>query len=79
MPDPFSANDPVNRTNVTADAKAYTWLAPGAYKIFAFADSEDIDFNNPEELALYEKKAASVNLLPGKTSTLMVELIHTGD
>jgi hypothetical protein len=79
LPDPFSANDRVNSTNISSDSRAYTWLAPGAYKIFAFADSEDIDFNNPEELALYEKKAASVNLLPGKTSTLMVELIHTGD
>ena len=79
LPDPFSANDPVNRTNITSEATAYTMLPPGAYKILAFAESEDIDFNDPEELARYENKAVSVNLLPGKTSTLMVELIHTGE
>lgn len=79
LPDPFSADDQVNRTNISSDAKAYTWLAPGAYKIFAFPDSEDIDFNDPEEIARYERKAASVNLMPGKTSSLMVELIRTGE
>jgi hypothetical protein len=79
LPDPFSATDQVRRTNISTEATAYALLAPGAYKIFAFTDSEDIDFNDPEELLRYEKKAASVNLLPGKTSTLMVELIHTGE
>lgn len=79
LPDPFSARDQVRRTNITSDAAGYTLLAPGAYKVFAFADSEDIDLNDPEEIARYEKKAASVNLMPGKTSSLMVELIHTGE
>ncbi len=49
LPDPFSATDQVRRTNITSDATAYASLAPGAYKVFAFADSEDIDFNDPEE------------------------------
>ncbi len=79
LPDPFSANDPVSRMNITTEATAYTALPPGAYKIFAFDDSTDIDLDDPEEIARYQKKAASVNLLPGKTSTLMVELIRTGE
>jgi protocatechuate 3,4-dioxygenase beta subunit len=79
LPDPFSPSDQVIRTNVTSDATAYASLAPGAYKIFAFADSEEIDLNDPEEIVRYEKKAASVNLMPGKTSSLMVELIRTGE
>jgi hypothetical protein len=79
LPDPPSANDQVTRTNINPGAMAYTWLAPGAYKIFAFADSEDIDFNDPEEIIRYEKKATPVTLMPGKTSNLMVELIRTGE
>ena len=79
LPDPLSAGDQVTRTNINSDTMAYMWLAPGAYKIFAFADSEDIDFNDPEEIVRYEKKATPVNLMPGKTSNLMVELIRTGE
>ncbi len=65
--------------NVMADQTTSAPLAPGNYKIFAFADSEDVDPNDPEELSRYEKKATSVTLLPGKTTSLVLELIHTGE
>ena len=54
-------------------------LCSGNYKIFAFADTEDVDPNDPEELSRYAQKAVSVTLLPGKTTSLMLELIHTGE
>lgn len=65
--------------NVMADQTTSASLAPGNYKIFAFADTEDVDSNDPEELSRFAQKAVSVTLLPGKTTSLVLELIHTGE
>ncbi len=79
IPDGYPTGEPVRNMNVMADQTTSASLAPGNYKIFAFADSEDVDPNDPEELSRYEKKATSVTLLPGKTTSLVLELIHTGE
>ncbi|HET9790893.1 MAG TPA: carboxypeptidase-like regulatory domain-containing protein [Candidatus Angelobacter sp.] len=70
---------PVRSMNLMGDQATTASLAPGNYKIFAFADTEDVDPIDPEELSRYAKKAISATLLPGKTTSLVVELIHTGE
>jgi hypothetical protein len=79
IPDGYPTGEPVRNMNVMADQTTSASLAPGNYKIFAFADTEDVDPNDPEELSRYEKKAISATLLPGKTTSLVLELIHTGE
>jgi hypothetical protein len=79
IPDENPPSEPVRRMNVMSDQTTSAPLAPGNYKIFAFADTEDIDPNDPEELSRYAQKAVSVTLLPGKTTSLVLELIHTGE
>jgi hypothetical protein len=65
--------------SLSSDSMLNLPMPPGDYKIFAFADSADIDINDPEELSLYMKKAAAVTLSPGKTSNVVVDLIRTGE
>ncbi len=69
----------VRTMSLSADSMLYLPMPPGDYKIFAFADSADIDTNDPEELSLYMKKAAAVTLSPGKISNVVVDLIRTGE
>lgn len=69
----------VRRMSFSADSMLNLPMPPGDYKIFAFADSADIDINDPEELSLYMKKAAAVTLSPGKISNVVVDLIRTGE
>jgi len=71
--------DQGRRMPFSADSMLNMSLPPGDYKIFAFADSADIDINDPEELSLYLKKAAAVTLSPGKISNLVVDPIRTGE
>jgi Carboxypeptidase regulatory-like domain len=78
-PDEHPPSEPVIRMNVMADQTTSASLAPGNYKIFAFADTEDVDSNDPDELSRFAQKAVSVTLLPGKTTSLVLELIHTGE
>jgi hypothetical protein len=79
IPDEYPPNEPGRRMNLMADQTTSASLAPGNYKIFAFADTEDVDPNDLEELSRYAKKATAVTLLPGKTTSLVVELIHAGE
>ena len=65
------------RMSFSADSMLNLPMPPGDYKIFAFADSANIDINDPEELSLYMKKAAAVTLSPGKISNVVVDLIRT--
>ena len=71
--------DQGRRMPFSADSMLNMSLPPGDYRIFAFADSADIDINDPEELSLYLKKAAAVTLSPGKISNLVVDPIRTGE
>lgn len=69
----------LRRMSFSADSMLNLPMPPGDYKIFAFADSADIDINDLEELSLYMKKAATVTLSPGKISNVVVDLIRTGE
>jgi hypothetical protein len=69
----------VRTMSFSADSMLNLPMPPGDYKIFAFADSADIDTNDPEELSLYMKKAAAVTLSPGKTTNVVMDLIRTGE
>jgi hypothetical protein len=63
----------------SADSMLNAHLPPGQYKVFAFADSEDVDANDPEELVNYSKSATPVTVTAGNTSNLIVNLVHTGE
>ena len=69
----------VRRQTFTSNGMNTMQLAPGDYKIYAFADSADIDTNDPDEIALYAKNATAVTVLPGKITNLVLDLIRTGE
>jgi hypothetical protein len=54
-------------------------LAPGIYKVFAFDSLDTLDYRNPEALAKYTSRAASVTVSPNGNSSVNVELIHAGE
>jgi protocatechuate 3,4-dioxygenase beta subunit len=54
-------------------------LAPGNYKIYAFDAGEPLEYANPEVLAKYSGRAASVSVTANGVSNVNVELIRTGD
>jgi hypothetical protein len=54
-------------------------IAPGAYKVFAFDAIDSVDYRNPESLAQYASRAASVTVAPNGTASVNVELIRTGE
>jgi hypothetical protein len=54
-------------------------LAPGAYKVFAFDSIDAVDYRNPEAMAQYASRAASVTVAPNGTANVNVELIRTGE
>ncbi|MGH9566351.1 MAG: hypothetical protein ACRD4I_10230, partial [Candidatus Angelobacter sp.] len=55
------------------------YLAPGAYKVFAFDSIADPDYEEPGTLAKYAGKAASLTLSPNGTASVTVDLIHRGE
>jgi hypothetical protein len=54
-------------------------LAPGDYRVLAFASAYGMDYANPEALAPYLDKAASVRVSPNQTASVAVDLIRTGE
>jgi hypothetical protein len=54
-------------------------LAPGRYRIFAFDSITGLDYANPDTLARYQSKAASVTVSPNGSASVTVDVIHTGD
>jgi hypothetical protein len=66
----------------TANPGLYSYLgalAPGSYKVFAFDSLDGIDYARPDSLAKYASQAARVTLSPNHESSVIVDLIHTGD
>lgn len=68
-----------NLTGVTGTEVYLGPLAPGAYKVFAFDSIEGLDYANPEVLSKYASKAASVTVSANGNSSVIVDVIHTGD
>lgn len=54
-------------------------LAPGNYKIYAFDAGEPVEYGNPDVLAKYASRAATVSVNANGVSSVNVELIRTGD
>ena len=50
-------------------------IAPGDYKIFAWADAEPLAFNDPEFLRDYEAAAMPVKVSGNDTMTLVVPVL----
>jgi hypothetical protein len=69
----------VSGFSFSAESMLNAQLPPGNYRIFAFADSEDVDASDPEELIKYIKNATPVTVTAGNTSNVIVNLIHTGE
>lgn len=76
----FAPNEsPVNMDIRTMGNRAFRGLAPGNYKVFAFDSIDGIEYRNPEVMAKYNSKAATVTVTAGENAAVTVELIHTGD
>jgi hypothetical protein len=57
----------------------FAQLAPGSYKVFAFDSIDGVDYARPEGLAMYAPQAARVTVSANGTSSVMVDVIRTGD
>jgi len=51
-------------------------LAPGTYRIVAFDQYQQIDLNNPQQLAEIASRGQTVTVTPSGTASVQVELIH---
>jgi hypothetical protein len=54
-------------------------LAPGEYKVLAFDSMDGIEYANPEFLGKYSSQTVHVTLSANSTTTLNVDVIHTGE
>lgn len=54
-------------------------LAPGTYKLLAFADLQGLDYAEPEVLARYLDRAASVTVSANNNVSVIVDVIHIGE
>lgn len=54
-------------------------LAPGDYMVFAFDNTDAIEYGNRDVLQNYSSQAAHVTLAPGQRAKVMLELIQTGE
>jgi hypothetical protein len=77
IPEARFSEPQVMGTNV---AKAgWQSLYPGAYSVLAFDSTGGLDYHNPEALAPYMDKAASVKVSANQKASVTVEVIHTGE
>ena len=64
----------------TANSEIQTGpLAPGRYRIFAFDSIDGLDYANPDFMARYEPRSASVTVAANESASVSVDVIHTGD
>jgi hypothetical protein len=54
-------------------------LPPGDYKVLAFDSTYGLDYANPEAMAPYMDKAASVRVSANQNASVAVDLIRTGE
>jgi hypothetical protein len=54
-------------------------IAPGAYKLFAFDDAEEVGYRNPESLQPYENQGQPTEIGEGEHRTISLKLIPTGN
>jgi hypothetical protein len=54
-------------------------LAPGRYRVFAFDSIDGLDYANPDVMARYESRSASVTVAANESASVSVDVIHNGD
>jgi hypothetical protein len=69
---------PMHKMTITTEMY-FAPLAPGSYKVFAFDSIDGIDYFRPEALAKYAAQAARVTIAANHESSVIVDVIHTGD
>jgi protocatechuate 3,4-dioxygenase beta subunit len=62
-----------------AGEREYGDLPPGDYKVFAFDSIDGIEYGNPEVMAKYAAKSATVTVTAHGSATVAVDLIHAGE
>ena len=77
FPDPLTP-EPQARTIVGQGEFDPGPLAPGTYKIFAFDAADGMDNPDLEMLSKYASRAASVTVSASGSTTVLVDVIHTG-
>ena len=72
-------NHPVAAALDQRNAFHFDALAPGGYILFALDDKGGLDFASPEMLEQYAGQAERVNLNPGESKEVKLELITRGE
>jgi hypothetical protein len=76
----FAPNLPPFVLDVTeAGEREYGDLPPGDYKVFAFDSMDGIEYANPEVMAKYAAKSATVTVTANGHATVAVDLIRAGE
>jgi hypothetical protein len=70
---------PTNLDILPSGEREWGDLPPGSYKIFAFDSIDGLEYGNPEVMAKYLSKAATVTITSNGNATATVDLIHTGE
>ncbi len=69
----FYTSDATRPAQMNADG-----LAPGEYLLFAFDNSEGVEYSDPELLGSYASQATPVTISAGQTTKVSAQLIQTG-
>jgi hypothetical protein len=70
---------PINLDIDATGEREYGDLPPGDYEVFAFDSIDGLEYGNPEVMAKYRSKAATVTITSNGSTTATVDLIHTGE
>jgi hypothetical protein len=70
---------PINLDIGLTGEREYGDLPPGDYKVFAFNSIDGLEYGNPEVMAKYGSKAATVTIVSNGSTTATVDLIHLGE
>jgi hypothetical protein len=70
---------PMNLDISPTGEREYADLPPGSYKIFAFDSIDGLEYGNPEAMAKYLLKSATITITSNGNATATVDLIHTGE
>jgi carboxypeptidase family protein len=68
-----------NQTAVSTSNVSFGTMAPGTYSVFAFDPVDGLDYYNPEVLAKYASKAATVTITANGNASVVVDVIHVGE
>jgi hypothetical protein len=78
VPDLLS-RDPVVLDVQSGTDRDYQGIPPGTYKVFAVDSMETIDSHDPESFEKYTEAATTITLTANGSTTVSLQLLHTGD